>query len=517
MSNNLYDTQYNPDVLSCLANLSNDEVFTPPEIANAMLDLLPNSLWNDSTATFLDPGTKSGVFLREIVKRLDVGLSSQIPDREKRLNHILKNQVFGIAITSLTALLSRRSVYCSKEANSKFSICQEFPDSSGNIKFEDKDHIWGKNGHCEFCKAKQNNYDRGDELESYAYEFIHTHNAEGIFNMKFDVIIGNPPYQMNDGGGTGDSARPIYNLFVEQAIKLKPRYLSMIIPSRWMKGGKGLDNFRKKLMKDTRISYIYDFEDAKECFSSLNIDGGVCYFLWERHHDDKANFIFKPKGEKEFHSKRFLDNGLINNIIRDDRQASIIQKVHDKNKAKFSSIVSSRKPYGIATDLFNNPKKYGYNTIPTKSSKGSVKIFGVIGNKGGAKRTYGYIDEDLLIKKDGLNEYKLFQSYAYSTTATVPPEIILGEPGEASTETFLQIGPFKTKEEAENCLIYTKTKFYRALLFFNRIQKNLSQNTFALIPLESFKEPLTDKILYRKYGLSEQEINYIEHTIEDME
>ena len=517
MSKNLYNTSYNPDILSCLANLSNDEVFTPPEVANSMLDLLPSSLWENSKATFLDPGTKSGIFLREIVKRLDIGLSNEIPDREKRLSHILKNQVFGIAITELTALLSRRSIYCSKNANSEFSICQKFQDNNGNIRFENIDHEWDKSGSCVFCKAKKNNYMRGDELESYAYEFIHTNNAERIFNMKFDVIIGNPPYQMNDGGGTGDSAKPIYNLFVEQAIKLKPRYLSMIIPSRWMKGGKGLDKFREKLMNDTRISYIYDFEDAKECFSSLNIDGGVCYFLWERNHNDKADFIFKPKGEKEFHSRRFLNNGLINNVIRDDRQASIIEKVHTKNKSSFSCIVSSRKPYGIATDLFNNPQKYGYNSIPTKKFKNSIKIFGVIGNKGGAKRTYGYIDKSCLLKKDGLNEYKLFQSYAYSTTATVPPEIILGEPGEASTETFLQIGPFPTKKEAENCLTYTKTKFYRALLFFNRIQKNLSQNTFALIPLEDFSKELADKNLYEKYGLSEQEINYIESTIGNME
>ena len=510
-------TNYNPDVLSCLANLSNDEVFTPPVIVNQMLDLLPAELWRNPDATFLDPACKSGIFLREIAKRLMAGLAEVIPDEQKRANHIFTKQLYGISITELTALLSRRSVYCSKRANGKYSICTEFGDEQGNIRYTRLSHTWER-GRCRFCGASQEVYDRGDESESYAYQFIHTNNPEKIFNMRFDVIIGNPPYQLSDGGGTDDSAKSIYHLFIQQALKLDPSYLCMIIPSRWMKGGKGLTTFRMQMMNDIHIKRVVDFENAQECFVGLHIDGGVCYFLRDKFYNGKTKYTLYTKDKEIIVSDRYLSTTLSDTIIRDYRQISIIEKVKKGTNKTFNTIVSSRKPFGIATDLFNKPQLYVHLNLSLAFVDGYLKIYGVKGKKGGAKRIVGYVDPKAIIHGiENIDKYKLFYSYAYSTDATVPPEIIVGKPGEISTETFLLIGGFEKEQYAINCLSYIKTKFFRALLQFNRIQKNVSNQTFSLIPLQDFSEPWTDEKLYKKYNLTAEEIAFIESMIRPME
>ena len=509
---------YNPDVLTCLANLSNDEVFTPPAVVNKMLDMLPAELWSNPDARFLDPVSKTGVFLREIASRLMEGLKEQIPDTQERADHIFGKQLYGLAITELTALMSRRSVYCSKFANGRYSVCTAFDDEQGNIRYEPTAHSW-QNGRCIYCGASQDVYDRGEALESHAYKFIHTDNPKKLFpDMKFDVIIGNPPYQLSDGGGTGDSAKPLYHLFIEKAKKLQPSYISMIVPSRWMKGGKGLSSFRDEMMNDTRLKVLYDFEDAKECFSGLHIDGGVCYFLWEKSYNGMVEYHYKALDGTEITTNRLLKSNVSETVVRDIRQVSIIEKAKQFNETSFSQIVSARNPFGFNADFFNTPENYAHiQTYQTVSSDRCL-IYGVKGKKGGAKRTSCYIKRsDVARLENDRIRYKLFFSKAYMTTSTVPPEIIIGTPETICTETFLLIGGFNTESEALNCLSYIKTKFFRALLFYNRHSLNISRDSFELIPMQDFNEPWTDEKLYAKYGLTEEEIAFIESMIRPME
>lgn len=311
-----------PDILSCIANLSSDEVFTPPKVANAMLDLLPQELFANPKTTFLDPCCKSGVFLREIAKRLLVGLADKIPDLQRRIDHIFHNQLFGWALTDLTGLTSRRSVYCSKDASGKYSV-SFFKNPQGHIRYTRCEHDF-QNGKCRQCGASQSEYDRGAELETHAYSFIH---SDKVFNdMQFDVIIGNPPYQLSDGGYNA-SARPIYHLFVEQAISLNPRYLIMIIPSRWFAGGKGLDNFRDEMLHDNRIRVIHDYLNASDCFSGIELKGGVCYFLWDRDNKGMCTVSTHYSGKETSTSIRSLLEENADAFIRYNEAVSIFKKV----------------------------------------------------------------------------------------------------------------------------------------------------------------------------------------------
>lgn len=504
-NNNLFQNVYNPDVLSCIANLSNDEVFTPPELANKIIDMLPEELFHNPDTTFLDPCCKSGVFLREIAKRLIKGLEPQIPDLEKRIEHIFSRQLFGIAITELTSLLSRRSVYCSKFPSSPFSAYQ-FPEDQpqGNIIYQRIKHTW-QNGKCIYCGASQSEYERGDELETHAYQFIHNLDVKKLFNMKFDVIIGNPPYQLSDGGN-GASAKPLYHYFVDQAKKLNPNYLIMIIPARWYSGGKGLDDFRKNMLNDKHISKLVDFNNSSDCFPGVNIAGGVCYFLWDKSYNGNCQ-ITNIKGNK-VSSKMSRPLNAYPMFIRDNLSVEIIQRVLKYSSETMDEMVKSRNSFSLPSN---------HKGITTKS-QGLIPMLSSSGNY--------YISSNDIVDRDNiLDKYKVIITYAMSGGNKPSSEgdyqivssLKVLNPNEVCTETFLILGTFDNKLKANSLVSYVKTKFFRFLLLQTLTSIHITKNSFCFVPIQDYNKPWTDEELYAKYGLTDEEIAFIESMIRPME
>lgn len=521
----LFSSTYNPDVLSCLANLSNDEVFTPPEVVNQMLDLLPEEIWHDKTATFLDPACKTGVFLREIAKRL---IRAQLPDYESRsyeineklcagleldeediafqksldkvCDHVFKKQLYGIAITELTSLLSRRSVYCSKYPQCEYSIVR-FNNPEGNIEYKQMDHTW-KGGKCVYCGASNAGYERGSAKESYAYEFTHLDNPEEVFNMKFDVIIGNPPYHLKDGGGNGSSAKPIYHLFIQQALKLNPKFLCMIVPAKWHIGGKGLDSFRALMLNDSHIRKMVTFRDSRECFQGVDVAGGITYFLRTRDESGPCatTFIEKAKSSK---SIRRLNEYEV--FIASDTAIDVVRKVTAAKYANYSNIVRSRNPFGIG------PGK--------KSSSGNLKLR----YKGGMT---SISQNEVASGKELIPKWKVMVSKASAEHAGQPDSngqykmlarIETLEPFTVCSETYLIIDAFDSEEEAKSLANYLHTKFARFLIWQATPTQNISKSCFLFLPAVDLSRNWCDEELYNEFGLKDPEIEYIESLIRPME
>ncbi len=514
----------NPDVLTCIANLSNDEVFTPPEFANRMLDTLAEAwaadndganIWANSSVRFLDPFAKSGVFLREVTSRLTKGLATEMPNLDERVDHILTKQVFGIGITYLTSLLTRRSVYCSKHAQGKHSIAKGFANDAGNIWFERIEHTW-IDGKCNYCGANQNIFDRGVGLESHAYAFIHTDNIKTrmteLFggDMQFDVIIGNPPYQMTGGGG-GTNDSPIYDLFVRQAMRMEPRFLSMVIPSRWMAGGRGLGEFRAEFLGDRRVRTLVDYENAKDVFPTVGIGGGICYFLWDRDNAGLCACVYHRNGMSIGPNTRALDEFDV--FVRDKRAVDILHKIVAAGERPFEELVSGDTPFGLATNFSD----YAQNVAP---SRGQVRLYANVGTT----RVRGAMARKTINKNSHLIDvWKLFLPVAGSgrerersgvDLVLSPP--ILGEPGSVCTQTYLVAGPLSSKVEAESVESYLQTRLVRFLISLRKPAQHVFSGMYRWVPIQPWDRTWTDADLYKKYGITKIEIAFIESLIRPM-
>jgi len=524
----------NPDVLTCIANLSNDEVFTPPEFANRMLDTLAEAwasnhgganLWADPAVMFLDPCTKSGVFLREITRRLTEGLAKKIPNLEKRVNHILAKQVFGIGITQITSLLARRSVYCSRDAGGKHSIAKAFGNDAGNIWFQRMEHTW-EGEKCRYCGASKSVFDRAPGLETHAYAFIHTDNIKArlaeLFGgkMQFDVIIGNPPYQLDDGG-FGASAVPIYNKFVEQAKALEPRFLIMVIPSRWFFGGRGLDEFRKSMLSDRRTRRLVDYPDSRDVFQGVDVAGGICYFLWDRDNPGECSVIAFEQGNEPDEVVRPLMELGAEVFIRSNKALPILKKIMNVENGdvsgrlelptdkRFDAQVSAQKPFGLRTFFRGTESRSADNDILVLQSRGRAWTS----------------RKDITSGEDLIDKWKVFTSKSSSEHAgqvdkngqrrvlslsgVIPP-------GSVVTETYILLGVFDTEDEARNCFSYVVTKLFRFLIAVRSSAQDLARSAYAFVPKQDFSKAWTDSELYNKYGLTDGEVAYIGGLIRPM-
>lgn len=504
----------NPDVLTCIANLSNDEVFTPPELANRMLDTLAEAwadandganIWADSSTRFIDPFTKSGVFLREITSRLTVGLAEAIPNLEDRVDHILTKQVFGIAITHLTSLLARRSVYCSKHAKGKHSIAKSFAADDGNIWFERTEHTW-VGGTCKYCGASKSTLDRGEGFETHAYAFIHTDDIKtrlaDLFggNMQFDVIIGNPPYQLASDGGTRDV--PIYQHFVEQAKKLHPRFLVMVIPSRWMAAGLGLGDFRAEMLGDQRIRKLVDYPDSSELFPGVKLMGGACYFLWDRDNRGLCETTLVRGGQKLATTERRLDEFDI--LVRDSRALEILRKVRDRQEPSIFDVLSADKEFGLTSNFGDYKDEPFRSAIPLYAYQRGQRLVGWIARNKITKSSHLIDTWKVLIPAAGF-ESQILPTLVLSSIRRAPNP-------SACTQTYLFLAA-SSEAEADNMESYVKTRFFRFLIWLRKVSQHATRATYTWVPQQTWDRAWTDDDLYKKYGINEDEIDFIESVI----
>lgn len=328
--------------------------------------------------------------------------------------------------------------------------------------------------------------------------------GKDVKNMRFDAIVGNPPYQESDGGGgSGRSASSIYPYFFKQSVELKPDYISMIMPSRWFNGGKGLDDFRASMLSDSHISRIVDFCDSKYCFPTSDIAGGICYLLWDKKYSGNCLMKNVLKNGATFSDMRILNEYPV--LVSNNRAIHIIRKVLNQKELMLSEVVSSRKPFGL--DSSASFDKDG--DIFLRSSKGNGTIRRERINSG----------------LDMLEKYKVITSKVSFEHAGVPDKdgmmrvlsvVQVLPKNSACTESYLVNGTFETEDEAMNMAKYLKTKFVRFLLMQMLASMNMTKSTYCFVPMQNFTKEWTDEKLYAKYSLSDEEIAFIDSMIKPM-
>jgi len=493
-----------PYILEVISDLSNDEVFTPPKIANKILDLLPNEVWSDPNLRFADFGAKTGIFLREITRRLMVGLEPHFAKEPERLSHILQNMVFGVAITELTSFLSRRTLYCSKDASSDFSVVK-METSSGNVWFERVEHTY-VSGKCSECGGVQVQLERPGR-DNYAYALIHEAGRKElreVMGMKFDVIVGNPPYQMESDGN--NRTLPLYNLFVEQAKALNPRYIAMITPSRWMAGGLGLSDFREAMLNDQRISHLVDYPVASEVFPGVEIKGGVSYFLWDREYSGGCSMTSIRGENVQGPVLRKLSEFDV--LVRDSRGLEILHKVQSLGESSIIEQLAADKEFGMTSN---------YSGYTLEEVDGFIAFYA---NSGG-KRIQGWIDRNDIKKSAHLiDKWKVMVPKAGSDGGQKLPDIVLGTPFIAGppsvcTQTYLFIY-VNSEKEAKNANEYLKSRFVRFLVSLRKISQDATRATYTWVPTQDWNATWDDETLYKKYGITDAEQDYIATMIKEM-
>jgi Eco57I restriction-modification methylase len=497
------DRHHVPDILDCLAQLSSDEVPTPAKLAKAMLDLLPGEVWNDPGLRWLDPVCKSGVFLREVVSRLLDGLAEWEPDFETRREHIFRNMVFGAAITEITGYISRRTVYCSRVASGEHSVVR-LDEEAGNLPFVPAEHDF-KQGRCQVCGAPED-LERGGARENYAYAFIHgAYPTQEMEDMKFDVIVGNPPYQIDSHGNT--RTKPVYHLFVEQAIRMEPRYVVMITPSRWFAGGLGLGDFRARMLRDRRMARLVDYRVEKDVFPGVNINGGVSYFLWDREHDGKCLVSHVPAGGIPSNPEpRYLDE--FDLLVRQNDGVRILRKVRSRKEPTFDRRVLSQKAFEFHTNF--------HGAASREEVLDPVRMYGA-GRVSWVPRTSIQKNADLI------DRWKVFLAKATDGNESFPAPIwdltrgpFVGRPGEISSGSYLVVFPTDTEATAQAVVSFLRTRFVRFLVSLRKIAQDNDAGRFAFVPDLPMDREWTDAELYERYGLTDREIAFIESQVKEM-